>query len=122
MNLVRQREKIGFIMDEATSVYFKAESMDKVIAEYLLSKPNFHESVQKKPYPISTFFAIHFMELMSYYIELGFKLELFVDHELPYMYWYLGEVISLWRHRFWSKSKEYIDMERVLSKFFFENR
>uniref|UniRef100_A0A914Y1P8 Protein MAK10 homolog n=1 Tax=Panagrolaimus superbus TaxID=310955 RepID=A0A914Y1P8_9BILA len=112
MNLVRQREKIGHFMEEATSMYLKSEAIDRKIAEYLYVKPKHAECINRKPYPLSTFLANHFMELMSYYIELGFKLELFVDHELPYIYWYLGEVISLWRHRFWMKAKEYIDMEK----------
>ena len=45
---------------------------------------------------LSTWMLYHVLRLMIRYILSGFELELFSQHEYPYMYWYLYELLYPW--------------------------
>merc|ERR1712045_1068089 len=45
---------------------------------------------------LSTWLLYHVLRVMIRYILSGFELELFSQHEYPYMYWYLYELLYPW--------------------------
>jgi len=108
MNETRQREQICGALKEFNTLYAEAEHMDKKFTEYLEVQEEYKMAVEMKPFCLSAYIGQHLMELMRYYIILGFKLELFVPYEFQYCYWYLGEVISMWRYRLFEQSREYL--------------
>lgn len=108
MNETRQREQICSSLKEFNTLYAEAEHVDKRFMEYLESRGDCQTIIDAKPFCLSAYIGQHLMELMRYYILLGFKLELFVPYEFQYCYWYLGEVISMWRYRLYEQSREYL--------------
>lgn len=117
MNETRQREQICGALKEFNTLYAEAEHMDKKFTEYLEVQEEYKMAVEMKPFCLSAYIGQHLMELMRYYIVLGFKLELFVPYEFQYCYWYLGEVISMWRYRLFEQSREYLIADLKLGKF-----
>uniref|UniRef100_A0A7E4ZQI8 Protein MAK10 homolog n=1 Tax=Panagrellus redivivus TaxID=6233 RepID=A0A7E4ZQI8_PANRE len=110
VNLSQQRERMLQTLEEATVVYGEAERTDQLFTEYLrVHSPPMAEA---KPNAISSYAAQMIINLMRYYIILGFKLNLYAVHELPYTYWYLGEVVALWKYRLSTQSRDYLQADR----------
>eukprot|EP00808_Paulinella_micropora_P029596 g2255.t1 len=90
-NRSRQRRRIGAALSDWAIMEAEADYLDQVHLRQLqqagvdLSK----QPTQATPYryPFSAFVYDQTIGLLSYYLELGFELNLYADMELPVMYW-----------------------------------
>ena len=91
-NRARQREKLAQILDEMTAFQSESEKVDALLNKFTqkLDPPVCHMGF------FSTWVLYHVIRVMIQYLNSGFELELYSDHEFPYIYWYLYEYLYGW--------------------------
>lgn len=91
-NRARQREKLAQILDELTAFQSESEKVDLLLNKFTqkLDPAVCHIGF------FSTWALYHVIRVMIQYLNSGFELELYSDHEYPYIYWYLYEFLYGW--------------------------
>merc|ERR1712029_24750 len=106
-NKARQRDKIPGLLEELALVQEEADKLDSMLnavaagfnATGTITQAGAAGTVainNANMLYLSTWLLYHVLRLMIRYILSGFELELFSQHEYPYMYWYLYELLYPW--------------------------
>ncbi len=119
-NRARQRDKIATVIEEFAAVQEEADKLDNMLnavaasaAAAAATLPSSSSASSSSPSQsseaaavaaagrssvlfFSTWLLYHVLRVMVRYILSGFELELYSQHEYPYLYWYLYELLFPW--------------------------
>lgn len=128
-NLSRQRDRLEMAINDLGAIQFHAGHLEnrtdavlmeaKVIVgklcELIKSNPLNLQIVEREDNPqfhsVATFVFHNLLAIMHHYLELGFRMELYVPYEFTYMYWYMGEVEARWMLTTMERSHEIMLLE-----------
>ncbi|KAG2466283.1 NAA35 acetyltransferase, partial [Polypterus senegalus] len=91
-NRARQRDKLGHILEEFTTLQDEAEKVDAALHSMLMKQ----EPQRQHLACLGTWVLYHNLRIMIQYLLSGFELELYSMHEYYYIYWYLSEFLYAW--------------------------
>lgn len=91
-NRARQREKLGFIIEDFTTLQEEGASLDHILNTMLIQQKS--QNLTNSCY--RTWVVYNNLIVMSHYLLYGFELDLYSNYEYHYIYWYLGEMLYSW--------------------------
>jgi N-alpha-acetyltransferase 35, NatC auxiliary subunit len=92
-NRARQREKLGFIIEDFSTLQEEATSLDHILNTMLIQQKS--QNLTNSSY--RTWIVYNNLIIMTNYLLYGFELDLYSNYEYHYVYWYLGEMLYTWQ-------------------------
>ncbi len=106
-NRARQRDKVAAVIEELAAVQEEADKLDNMLNAVAAASAASASAGDAAAAAaaiagrsgvlfFSTWLLYHILRIMVRYILTGFELELYSQHEYPYLYWYLYELLFPW--------------------------
>ncbi|EGT55616.1 hypothetical protein CAEBREN_22535 [Caenorhabditis brenneri] len=106
-NLSRQRDRLEMAIEEISVIHFHAGRLENRTDEILLEGKYIDDAKENFSYQGTITFVFHNMlAITQQYFELGFRMDLYVPYEFPYIYWFLGKHQTSWMVMTLNRSKE----------------
>ncbi|UMM31939.1 hypothetical protein L5515_005937 [Caenorhabditis briggsae] len=108
-NLSRQRDRLEMALEELAHIQFYAGQVEKRTDEVMIAAKMIDSSGKEQNssfHSIASFVFHNLVGIIHYYFELGFRMDLFVPYEFPYIFWFLGEIDAKWMMTTMERSQE----------------
>jgi len=112
-NYARQREKLGHIIEGLALLQDHGDRVDAQINELMKKDDDENEQRNHLAY-LGGWTLYHNLKVMIEYISSGFVLELYSNHELHYIYWYLTEVLLNWQLQTLNRAGAQLHLEETI--------
>ncbi|CCD72916.1 Protein MAK10 homolog [Caenorhabditis elegans] len=106
-NLSRQRDRLEMAIEDLGQIHSYAGRLEERTDEVLLSGKMVTAKEQNYSYhSVATFVFHNLLAIINHYFELGFRMDLYVPYEFPYIYWFIGSVQAHWMRTTLERSQE----------------
>ena len=113
LNRCRVRRTLVHLIREWDGLHGDAEQMDQLLRGLTLEEPLVIATSGNPPAPmeslqLSSWACLHKLRLMSWFVQLGFELDVYQRDELAGMYWYLN-YLSKQRFQLLERTKGFVE-------------
>ncbi|XP_035667068.1 N-alpha-acetyltransferase 35, NatC auxiliary subunit-like isoform X1 [Branchiostoma floridae] len=91
-NRARQRDKLGHILEDLSSLQDEADKVDAALHSMMIKVDPQRQHLAC----FGTWVLYHILRIMIQYLLSGLELELYSTHEYQYVFWYLYEFLYGW--------------------------
>jgi len=119
-NSARQREKISLVLECLAELQEYGDSCDSNLTDFIRRCD--HEIINHRPASTVITHMAYFggwslyytLNVMITYVNSGFLLDLYSNHELHYIYWYLAEILLNWKLQQLNRANNQLNWEKDL--------
>jgi len=119
-NSARQREKLSLVLECLSELQEYGDSCDSNLTDFIRRCD--HEIINHQPASSTITHMAYFggwslyytLNVMIAYVNSGFLLDLYSNHELHYVYWYLAETLLYWKIQQLGRANNQLNWEKDL--------
>lgn len=113
LNRCRVRRSLVHLIREWDGLHGDAEQLDQLLGRLTLEEPTpitigGNPPARMESLPLSSWACLHKLRLMSWFVQLGFELDVYQKDELAGMYWYVN-YLSKQRYQVLERTKGFVD-------------